>query len=333
VAEYLVGELSAFADEAFVDQAGNAVAIVGSGPLRVTFLGHIDTFPGEIPVRIEDGRLYGRGSVDAKGPFCAAVSAASRLPAPVRNALTFTLVGATEEEAPSSKGARHALEAYPPPDLLIVGEPSGWDAITLGYKGRLLLGVEARKASSHSAGRWSSAAEDVVAVWNAVRDWSEEANRGRDGIFESVQATLQRIGSGDDGLEQFCSAAIGFRLPPWLPPEQAMAAVEGVLPNGPDYAFNGAELPYRGPKDTPLTRAFRSAIREAGGRPRFKLKTGTSDMNVVAPRWRCPAVAYGPGDSDLDHSPSEHVELDELLRATEVLAQVLFALAESPERS
>ena len=28
---------------------------------------------------------------------------------------------------------------------------------------------------------------------------------------------------------------------------------------------------------------------------RFVLKTGTSDMNVVARRWRCPILAYGPG--------------------------------------
>ena len=34
----------------------------------------------------------------------------------------------------------------------------------------------------------------------------------------------------------------------------------------------------------------------AGGRPRFKLKTDTADMNVVGPAWGCPIVAYGPGD-------------------------------------
>ena len=30
-------------------------------------LGHQDTVPGRIPVRMEDGRLFGRGAVDAKG--------------------------------------------------------------------------------------------------------------------------------------------------------------------------------------------------------------------------------------------------------------------------
>ena len=63
------------------------------------------------------------------------------------------------------------------------------------------------------------------------------------------------------------------------------------------------------------------------GTPRFVYKTGTADLNVVAPVWRCPAVAYGPGDSALDHTPNEHISLDEYGRAVDVLAQTLKALS------
>src|SRR5688572_17194244 len=54
-----------------IDGAGNAVGTIGSGPHEILLLGHIDTVPGEIPVRIEDGILHGRGAVDAKGPLAA----------------------------------------------------------------------------------------------------------------------------------------------------------------------------------------------------------------------------------------------------------------------
>jgi LysW-gamma-L-lysine carboxypeptidase len=57
--------------------------------------------------------------------------------------------------------------------------------------------------------------------------------------------------------------------------------------------------------------------------PRFKLKTGTSDLNVLVPAWGCQAVAYGPGDSQLDHTPREHVSIAELERAVSVLALAL----------
>jgi len=57
------------------------------------------------------------------------------------------------------------------------------------------------------------------------------------------------------------------------------------------------------------------------------LKTGTSDMNVVAPHWPVPMLAYGPGDSNLDHTPEERLPLAEYLQAVEVLASVLASLA------
>jgi LysW-gamma-L-lysine carboxypeptidase len=49
-------------------------------------------------------------------------------------------------------------------------------------------------------------------------------------------------------------------------------------------------------------------------------------MNVVGPVWGCPIVAYGPGDSRLDHTPDEHLDLAEFQRAIAVLAEVLAGL-------
>lgn len=100
VAELLVGAARSTATEAFVDPAGNAVATWGAGPTLITFLGHMDTVPGHIDVRVENGVLHGRGAVDAKGSLCAALVAASRAPAEVWRALTFRFIGAVEEEAP-----------------------------------------------------------------------------------------------------------------------------------------------------------------------------------------------------------------------------------------
>src|SRR5689334_9175807 len=78
-AAFLVEQMDRLGMRARVDGAGNAVGGIGeSGPL-IVLLGHIDTVPGEIAVRVEDGKLYGRGSVDAKGPFATFVCAAARV--------------------------------------------------------------------------------------------------------------------------------------------------------------------------------------------------------------------------------------------------------------
>src|SRR3954447_26739714 len=91
--------------ETSIDPAGNAVGTTGHGERHVVLLGHIDTVPGVIPVRIEDGVLHGRGAVDAKGPLAtfaaAAVNASRRDPS-----LRITVVGAVGEENIGSVGAR-----------------------------------------------------------------------------------------------------------------------------------------------------------------------------------------------------------------------------------
>jgi [amino group carrier protein]-lysine/ornithine hydrolase len=46
-------------------------------------------------------------------------------------------------------------------------------------------------------------------------------------------------------------------------------------------------------------------------------------MNLVGPLWQCPILAYGPGDSDLDHTPHEHISLHEYQQAVTVLTAVL----------
>src|SRR6266496_3185497 len=98
VARFLVEQMQALGFHSYVDDAGNAVGEIGTGP-EIVLLGHIDTVPGVVPVRIEDGKLYGRGSVDAKGPFATFVAAAARLLERDELRARLVLVGAVEEEA------------------------------------------------------------------------------------------------------------------------------------------------------------------------------------------------------------------------------------------
>jgi len=93
---------------------------------------------------------------------------------------------------------------------------------------------------------------------------------------------------------------------------------DGHLANGTVNWHDTVEPVMQSPR-TPVARAFRAAIRRRGADPRLLRKTGTSDMNVYARAWNCPMVTYGPGDSDLDHAPNEHLPLPEFDRAVAVL--------------
>jgi LysW-gamma-L-lysine carboxypeptidase len=314
------------AHSAFVDRIDSAVGVFGRGDRDLLLLGHIDTFGGNPPVRRDGRRLYGRGAVDAKGPLCAfaAAAARARLPEGVR----VIVVGAVQEEAPTSAGARHLMRDGYQPAACIIGEPSQWDRITLGYKGRLVIKAVFRGGLTHSSTSDQTAAERAVAYWQAARAWVDGFNldAGRRGLFETLSASLLAINSRSDGIHEHSDLTVSLRLPPGVEPDtlaDALCALPGDF--GPLDSFEafGGESAYSADRDSLLSRGLRGAIRAQGGTPRFVNKTGTSDMNVVGRAWMCPMVAYGPGDSALDHTPDEHIELDDYLRAVAVLTHLI----------
>jgi len=332
VAELIVARMTALGyRQAYVDEAGNAVGEIGATAEEATktivLLGHIDTVPGYIPVRIEpDGdTIYGRGSVDAKGPFASFVLGAAALlaqPELLRDK-RIVVVGAVEEEAPTSKGARFAQHNYRP-DYCIIGEPSAWDRVTIGYKGTLQLRYELARELKHTAADGPSAFEEGVEFWNRVKEYSTAFNVEKK-ISETLQAALRGINSASDGFHDTITLRVGLRVPYGFPIEEFKTQLREWAGDGTLEVF-GEEQPITSDKNSLLVRAFYAAIREEGGQPKPLKKTGTSDMNVLGPVWNCPIVAYGPGDSSLDHTPHEHASLAELERGIRVISRVLAKL-------
>lgn len=320
VATYLVERFQSAGLGAGCDEVGNFVSTVGEGPAEVVLLGHIDTVSGKIPVQERDGLLYGRGAVDAKGPMAAFVSAALRLAR--QNSLSnlrLRVIGAVGEEG-SSPGARH-LAPRLRPQHLIIGEPSGWDSLVLGYKGSLRIQYTLTRSSRHSAGPDEAVPEVALRFWQNLKQMCVERNEGKK-VFDQLSPSLRAINTSSDGLNDTVEMDIGVRLPVDIGPQDLETRLrewsgEATI----DVAFGDPAV--RGEKNTSLVRSFMAALRDADARPRFKVKTGTSDMNVVGPAWQCPMLAYGPGDSSLDHTPEEHIELAEYDRAIGILETAL----------
>lgn len=367
-AAWLVGQMRALGYErAFVDAAGNAVGELGApdAARTVVLLGHIDTVPGDIPVRVEETAggpaLFGRGSVDAKGPLAAFVAAGARVGSTWAhaNGLRFVVVGAVEEEAATSKGARFIRDRFSVdgegvPAACIIGEPSSWQRVTLGYKGRVLVELDAAQPMAHSAGPDAGVATVAVDFWNWMVAWAARASAGCEKAFDQVQPGLRRLRTfTDEALNDCVHAQVGIRLPldfdlaaftggllawagqragaappsaaPLPAPEQPAAYLLAGDNLTLSLRLHGVESAWRSDRNSPLARCFLGAIRASapGVRPALIVKTGTSDMNVVAPAWRCPIVAYGPGDSTLDHTPHEHLPLADYLEAVGVLERAL----------
>jgi LysW-gamma-L-lysine carboxypeptidase len=312
---------------AYIDEVGNAVGIRGraTAPHTLLLLGHIDTVPGKIAVRVEDGCLYGRGSVDAKGSLCAFAEATAL--AGIPDDWRVMVVGAVEEEISTSKGAHHIRQSLQP-DMCIIGEPSGAGRITLGYKGRLLADITVQQSLAHTARDEPSAGALGADIWQTIHQDCAAINAERPQLFDRVLCRLQAFNTASDGFTESARLTVGFRLPPDYPPTAIQARIQTLLPSGTEVRFYGMENAYRAEKNTPLVRALLRALRTQGYQPAFVMKTGTSDMNVVGAVWDCPIVAYGPGDSNLDHTPHEHLDLAEYQQAVAVLTHFIICLGQ-----
>jgi len=326
-AEQLVTFFEAHDREVWIDEMGNVRAPADDGVLLTS---HIDTVPGDIPVRVESWSaeevgwggsdeldaetlevLRGRGSVDAKGCL------ASMAVVAVRTGASF--LGVVGEEV-DSRGSRHVIETRgSEPDAVINGEPSGWDGITLGYRGLLAGRYVATSESGHSSRPENNAIQDAIAWWSAIE--SEFSTDEWQPVFERVtpKPTDIRGGLTEDGLSVEATMDVQLRIPPSMSTEEVVEIADGHLDVADRVTWYDRVEPVMQSPRTPVARAFRAAIREAGGDPRLLRKTGTADMNVFANAWDCPMVTYGPGDSDLDHAPDEHLPLAEYDKSVAVL--------------
>jgi LysW-gamma-L-lysine carboxypeptidase len=312
--DYLLERLPEMGFDVSTDEVGNVVARTGGEGEEVMLTSHMDTVPGEIPVRVEDGALYGRGSVDAKGPLASMFAAASRL---VDTEANVTVVAVVEEEK-SGMGARHLSDRREAPAYLINGEPSGWDTVTLGYRGILRFRYRVTGEVIHTARPGVNAIDDVISFWESVRGL-QDLDEG----FDALTATPTEIDSDSDGFELRSELRANMRIPPANEVAEVREMVKDVERehNGDVYWGESTE-PVLVDRSNPVVRSFLRSVRDEDGDPGLSAKTGTSDMNVFAERWDCPMATYGPGDSNLDHTPNEHIGVEEFHHAVDVLEGV-----------
>ncbi len=301
-----------------VDRVGNGVAERGRGRPELLFLGHIDTVEGDRPVRRARGRVHGRGVVDAKGAIAAALWAGRGFAGPG----TFRIVAAVGEET-DSRGAPHLLSGRKP-DAVIVGEPSGWQGVTIGYKGELRLEATFRGRRTHYASPFPTAADRAVDWIDVIR--TVVAARQAESPFRSLSAKAIGFESRPGQDPESAVVTVDVRIPPGLSTRDAESLLSEA-PGQPSLRVLSRVEPVEVPRTDPVVMALTFAVRGERGVPTLWRKSGTSDLNLVLPAWRVPGAAYGPGDARLDHTDRESLSLAELRRAAAVLRAALHSLA------
>ena len=218
-------------------------------------------------------------------------------------------MAATGEEADR---ALHRIPRHRPA-ACIIGEPSGTDGVTIGYRGSLRAVLAASDGGAHRSGDAGPitgvlrCAADILDLVDSLDDPALPVIRRPSGAVVSMEGKEQGERSG--------TAELDIRLPEGSSPGEWMEFLRSAAPgrvhcSGRDAPHGGQEQP-RGPGAPP-------GHPENGNTPRVLAKGGTADFNLAS-AWNCPMAAYGPGDSRLDHTSEERISLADFHASLEIL--------------
>lgn len=322
-------------EEAYIDSVGNMIATKGNGEPRILLCGHMDTVPGRIPVRIQNGYIYGRGASDAKASLISMLLAASEFPKQ-RGTIIFAAV--VDEEG-NATGIKNLVTRNVGADYAIFGEPSGIDKITVAYKGRLAIRIVCDVGNSaHASAPWmaKNSIEEMSSLWNELKSELNGIQPLKHGS-DSVTCAITEIegGSSHNVTPQKCKATIDIRIPVKTTCEEILTRIDTVVDRvsissktSIKYRTEDRTEPYESDYRSVLVRALSLSIMDISKkRPLLIRKTGTGDMNILGNVLKMPAVTYGPGDPHSSHTINERIKIQEYISSIEIYDRALFHIS------
>jgi LysW-gamma-L-lysine carboxypeptidase len=339
ISDFLAEEMKKLGFRVRKDAIGNVIGEIGEGEPTILLCGHMDTVTGHIPLRVEKGKIYARGAVDAKGPLAAMVTAATRVAQEPAFQAKIVVASVVEEEA-TSRGVKHLIKDGISADYAIFGEPSGVGNITIGYKGNLHLKITCKTETGHSSTPWlyENALEKAFELWQQIESSLPPLDTQKS-PFYAVTACLTKVSGGRaNSVIPFESEIhIDLRVPPQFTSTQVFNDTKKVIEQyeaaNPKVkvkvSIEDSNEAFEVDKRSPLVKALSSSIRKVLKKPATLLrKTGTGDMNILGRALDMPIVTYGPGDSHLDHTKDEHIIISEYLDGIQVYKESLLKLVE-----
>ena len=341
IANFLALEMKRMGFEVGIDAIGNVIGVIGAGEPTILLCGHMDTVAGHVPLRVEEGKIYARGAVDAKGPLAAMVMAAIEAAKEPAFKGKILIASVVEEEA-TSRGVRHLITQGIKADYAIFGEPSGVENITIGYKGQIQLKIVLRTETGHSSTPWlfDNALEKAYALWGQFKAACPYPSlEPEETPFSSITVCLIKIagGRGNSVIPFEAEMNLDVRVPIQFTTAQVYDKMSKIIANyqaaNPKVNIKATVLdtvePFEVNKASPLVHVLSSSVRKVLNKPAMLLrKTGTGDMNILGKAMNLPIVTYGPGESHLDHTLEEHIDINEYLNAIAVYKETLLKLAE-----
>lgn len=326
----------------------NLYARIGSGTPYLLFAGHTDVVPpgdagqwrhGPFAGEVENGELYGRGTVDMKGGIaCFLAATLDHLGANggrPKGSIGFLITG--DEEGPSVNGTVKVLEwahAHGERfDHCIVGEPSNpqalGDMIKIGRRGSLsaVITVEGRQGHVAYPDRAANPVPVLIAILSRLMDKPLDAGNVH---FQPSNLEVTSIDVGNAAtniIPQKAVARLNIRfndehsldsLKAWIEGVAATAAKPGIVPSV-TYARGNSQSFIT--KPGPFVEMICETIAEVTGRrPELSTSGGTSDARFI--KDYCPVIEFGLVGQTM-HAVDERVPVADLVALTAIYRRII----------
>lgn len=329
----------------------NVIALLqnGDGPC-FAFNTHLDTVPAgsgwssdPFILTERDGRLYGRGACDAKGPLVAMVEAL-RMLAARRHNWSGTLMGVfTADEEVASEGAKFYVRDQPPAiDFAVIGEPTS-NATFSAHKGSLRPRVRVTGVTAHSG----TPELGINAIYQSAKllGMIEEAHHQRvrcrcHALVGNASLTVTRVhgGHADNVVPDSCELLLDRRMVPGEDETAVKAELQQLLDHARTQSGVAAEIIAWQPTTGGATETDSSeAIVQHSlvacrrhGQPEpgpFGFQGGCDLVHFRT--LGAKGVVIGPGALAVAHKPDEFVPVEEFVAAAYIYLDIALAMLPS----
>ena len=308
---------------------------------HLAFAPHLDTvsvagmtIPPFDPV-IRDGKLFGRGSSDTKGPMAAALWAVqewAKIPARAHSRIRWSFLALMGEEA-GNDGAHALANKGFSSDLTLVLEPTQLGVVT-AHKGALWLEIETTGVACH--GSTPDRGRNAIYAMRHVLEAIE--SKIIPGLSRHSHAKLGNptlnVGTISGGskiniVPDRCRIEVDCRVVPGIDAEKFRGDIESELRAVvPEVAVRLQR--YSPPLDTDESLPW---VRQLGQQAHgFTTAPWFSDASVLSGP-KCPAVCIGPGSIAQAHTKDEFILLRDLEEGAEFFRRWMLSAEEFPHES
>ncbi|MDD5088475.1 MAG: YgeY family selenium metabolism-linked hydrolase [bacterium] len=336
-------------DEIRVDGLGNIIGRIGSGSRVVAFDAHIDTVQAgarglwsfdPFTPKVEDGKVWGRGSVDQKGGMAAMISAGRMLnELDMAGDFTFLFVGSVMEEDCDGLCWQYLIrEENIRPEFVVVTEPTDLK-IHRGQRGRMEMEVKIGGRSCHGSApeRGDNAIYKISRIALEIEKLNERL--AFDPFLGKGTVTVTQATSSSPSLCAVPDAAalwIDRRLTTGETKEIAVREIQDAaaragysdatvaVPMYEETAYTGLKYPtekyyptWTTPADAPSVTAAVNAFKKIFTRePVVDKWTFSTNGVAISGLHKIPCVGFGPGNEVFAHAPNEACPVEHLRDAS-----------------